>query len=242
MKFCNNCGSQLEDQSTFCPNCGTACAAEQKAAPAGANVVDKVTGMGKDYVKKAKTNKLLIIIPAAAVLVVIALIVVLCLLPSYKDPIEDFVEISAGMGSDGQIEDRVPEAVWKQIEDKQEISLKDVQKGYQKWAEDALDENEDEYGKGFDIDFEWTDKDEITGKKLTAIKDSITGTYEDIKSKDITEAYKVDVTVTISGSEDEEDEDFEDFIVVKIDGDWYSYSAIMSAASDAERWANYGKE
>ena len=46
MKFCTNCGKQLEDSVSFCPSCGTACAypvsqqpvpvqpAPQKPAPA----------------------------------------------------------------------------------------------------------------------------------------------------------------------------------------------------------------
>lgn len=237
-KFCNNCGSQLEDQSTFCPNCGTACEASE--APAGGNVVDKVTGMGKDYVAKAKTNKMLIIIPIVAVVVILGIILAFALIPTYKTPIKNYFAMQAGKASEGKVKGMLPEEVWKYLDD-QDISQKDVLKGYKKWAEDQKDELEDEYGKNFKISYKWTDKDEITGKELTKIKDAITGKYEKIKNKDIKKAYEVDLEVTIKGSEDD-DEDESTMTVVQIGGKWYCYNILMNAESYAGMYANYEKE
>lgn len=161
---------------------------------------------------------------------------------SYKTPIEGYVALKSGKATDSQIESMLPEEVWKQIEDDAEISVKDVQKGYKKYAEEARDEYEDEYGKNFKITYKWTDKEEITDEQLTEIKDAITGKYEKIENKDIENAYKVDFTATIKGSEDDDEVEFEDFIVVQIGGKWYSNSAIMSAEDMAATYANYEKE
>ena len=150
--------------------------------------------------------------------------------------------LKSGKATDSQIESMLPEEVWKQIEDDAEISLKDVQKGYKKYAEEVKDDLEDEYGKNFKITYKWTDKEEITDEQLTEIKSFITAKYEKIENKDIENAYKVDFEMSIKGSEDDDDMEYEDFIVVQIGGKWYSYNTIMSAEDMAATYANYEKE
>ena len=62
-KFCNNCGAQMEDQATFCPNCGAANApapapqqapAENKAVAKAGEYLGKAAAFSNSYIKKAK--------------------------------------------------------------------------------------------------------------------------------------------------------------------------------------------
>jgi len=224
-KFCNNCGSQLEDQSTFCPNCGTACAASEEAK--GGNVVDKVTDMGKDYVKKAKSNKMLIIIPIVAVLLIVGIILAISLIPSYKDPIESTMKIYYAKGTKSMIKNQLPKEVWEYVKDVKGEDHEDYWKDYEEDLDDRKDALEDEYGKNYKVSFKVTDKDEIKGDDLTEIKDTLKE-YYDIDKKSVKKAYKVDLEWEIKGSEDDEDDEIEDFVVVKIGGKWYSYSSVIS--------------
>ncbi len=41
MKYCKNCGQQLEDTISFCPSCGTSCAAPQPVSPQPAATAPK---------------------------------------------------------------------------------------------------------------------------------------------------------------------------------------------------------
>ena len=69
-KFCENCGAEINDDVTVCPNCNTAVGAE-KVATEATNTASTTTG------SKADTKKLAIIGGgiAAAVIIIITIIV-----------------------------------------------------------------------------------------------------------------------------------------------------------------------
>lgn len=51
MRFCKNCGNQMEDNSRFCPKCGTATGEPMALQP------ESVTPVGKEAVYPKQTSK-----------------------------------------------------------------------------------------------------------------------------------------------------------------------------------------
>ena len=91
---------------------------------------------------------------------------------------------------------------------------------YEEEWEDRQDYYEDEFGKNFKVKYKIVDKDELSEKKLEDLADALNENF-DIKRKDVKKAYKLDIEMTIKGSEDEDDGELEDVLVVKIGSGWY---------------------
>lgn len=81
MKYCTNCGAQLDDEAKFCPNCGTT-VAEANGADTQKNPAPESTTLNDSTVlpaagaKKKKSHKKLLIIPIVVVAVLVLLVVI----------------------------------------------------------------------------------------------------------------------------------------------------------------------
>ncbi len=219
-KKCTACGFELKDDDVFCTSCG----AKQDAAPAGApNVAaDPINS----YVEKAKKNPLLLIIPAAAILlfviILIAIIVAVFAGGAYKKPLNTYEDVFFS-GKADRIEKLAPEEYWDYIEEKYDITVKDVIKYYEdeEYFEKTLDALEEDCGKNIKVKYKVEEKDELTDKELDSIKEALKAKY-DIPRKNVTKAYELDVEWTVKGKDDEKDDE-QKMTVVKIDGKWYIY-------------------
>ena len=61
MKYCAKCGTQMEDNLTFCPNCGTPTGAA--AAPAAATVINATDHTAEFDPKDISDNKVVAMLP-----------------------------------------------------------------------------------------------------------------------------------------------------------------------------------
>lgn len=117
------------------------------------------------------------------------------------------------------------------IEEKEKLEKEDLKevktqiKDCAKQLKDILDELDD-----YDSD-DWSDLADEMGltkaqtKKLAGILEDV---YKDLKSVKVTKGYKLDVTITLKGSElDEPEESDGTFYVYKINGRWVSTMAIL---------------
>lgn len=234
MKFCNNCGQQMEDTSTFCPNCGAtneAAPAAPAAKPAGNNafmakvqgVWAKVQNFCKNYISAAKKDKKLIIVPAAAVVGVIAVIVVLSLLLShpYKKAVKGYIAMDASYkATEKQYMAQIPEEAWEYLEEEKKYAPADDQwDSYEKRAEKYVEALEEEYGENYKVTFKIENASKLSDKKLKDWKDYAKENW-DVSKKDVKAGYKLKLEVTIKGSEDK-DSDTIKLVVIKYKGDWY---------------------
>lgn len=242
-KFCGKCGAQLNDNATFCTNCGSPVQqagqpqAQQNAAPAfnsdamknaAANAQAKISdgfNTAKDTVSTAvKTGdkKTLFIVGGIGVAILVVIIILLCLLfggGSYKTPLDNFVKACED-GDGDALKDLLPGDFIDIIEDSK---LLKKQFDFDDMAEDVKDDLEDEYGKKIKVSYKINDKEKLDEDELEDIEDTynnyFAGLLDDDEEYKVKEGYDLDITFKIKGNEDDDEEDV-DITVVKVNGDW----------------------
>lgn len=239
-KFCNNCGSILDDDAMFCTNCGA-----QEQQPAAAPAYEEQYNYGGDPIYgeeqpsydeaqpeagksenplKGIMSKLgdlkTLIIGAVAVIAV----VVLCVLlfgSSVNKAVKNYQAVLNGKA--GKVASLAPSAYWKYWKDEEGITKADVKKDFKEQYEDSKEELEELYGKNVKFTIKVTEKDKMSKKDLEEIADQLEDNYE-IDDKKVKAGYELECEMTIKGKEDD-DEIETTLYAVKISGNWYVVSA-----------------
>lgn len=208
-KFCNNCGSVMEDDVMFCTNCGAQDVPAFQEAPAEAS--DSVFAPAGD--KKS----LMTLIIAGAALVVAIILLIAAFSSSPKKAMSNLEKVMNGNA--GKISSLAPNAYWKYLKDEEDVTKADVKDEFKDSYEDQKEFMEDEYGKNAKYNIKITDKDKLSKKKLEALAENIEENY-DIDEKKVKAAYELEVEVSIKGRDD--DDEYETTMyAVKISGKWY---------------------
>lgn len=197
--FCEKCGAQNPDNVMRCSNCGNELNAEPKTS-----VKDKI--MNSKYFIPA--------VAAAAALLVIVLFVTLLGGNAKVAPVKRYFKSFATENVDKYLS-----AFPKKYIEKQEDENDDLEDEIEDLLEMFNEYAEEEYGDRIRIKIKVTDKDKFDEDDLDDLRDRMKSYYDLSKSK-ITQAWELEVEVTIKGSEDKDTEDT-DFIVFKYDGKWY---------------------
>lgn len=221
-KFCNNCGSIMDDDVMFCPTCGAANApaAEAPAAEVPAeNPVDTYAEIPAEESATPADNKknLITLLAGVAAVAVVVILAILLFGSSYKDAVNNLEGVLNGKAN--KIESLAPKAYWTYLEEEEEVELKELKKDFKENYEDAKEELEEEYGKNAKFNIKITDKKKLSKKKVGKIAEAIEDSY-DIDEKKVKAAYELEVEMTIKGREDEEEQEME-LVSVKIGGKWY---------------------
>ena len=235
--FCSSCGKAVEAQAPVEHDIPVETATEEAAvqpeAPAAKEnpvnkIVDKVQDFAqkatvycKDYIAKAKTNPKMWIAPGAIAAGVIALIVVVCVLVAgskYTTALDNYIAVNF-RGDASKIELLAPKEYWDYLEEEQDVSLDDLKERMEENWDDVKDALEEQYGKNIRVTYKVTKEREISDKKLEKIAEALEETY-DIDAKSVKAGYKIEVELTIAGSEDDDDDEGT-FNVVKIGNRWY---------------------
>lgn len=244
-KFCTTCGASLEDNATFCTNCGTPQDAnnqQNNAAPNGqtpaASAADAVkntfSGVSFSSVKDSltmdniknitkKPNKNTIIGLCVIAVVVIAVIVLLCVLllgGGYKKPLDNMIK-AYETGEGKYIKEYYTEEQIEEVEDIVDKSNKydDVDDYFDDKAEKWKESSEKRLGEDFKIKYSIKKKKALTKKQLKDIKESYEETYE-VDKASVTDGYKLTLSITWKGEDDEAEDESRDFYVVKVNGSW----------------------
>ena len=222
-KFCQNCGKEMNDADLVCSACGTADAAS--ATPASNPVAGAVNKVN-DYVSKAKANpRLLAIIGGGVVLLLIVGILLSTLLGG--SPRMAVIDRMIDVQFNGKLEaikDMAPKAYWDWYEDENDMSIDEYidEMEENEYVDQMKEAMEEMYGDNLRISAKLLEEKQLSEKKLNAIRDGLKDNY-DIAKKSVTEAWEIEVEMSIRGSEDEETDEVE-YIVAKIDGGWYRVS------------------
>lgn len=207
MKFCPNCGTQLEDSAVFCSNCGT-----NVGEPAPTQ--DTVQDYNNSAVIKKNKNIGIIAVAAAGAL---ALILILSLIfggSGYEEAIDNLIDVTF-KGEFSKIEDLAPEKLWDEVDKPIDDLISELEEEYE---EDMYNEFVEEFGADFSIDYEIDDESELSSTKVKKIGEFLNDEY-DIEESSVKAAYKLNLKITISG--DSEITREVEIHVIKIGSDWY---------------------
>lgn len=211
-KFCPTCNAVLEDDASFCTNCGaqfqTAEPAPKKAAP-----------------DKAKLIKLGAI-AAAAIVVVVILCVVLFANP-YKSAIENAYAVE--YGNLEKLESIVPPEFWEYYEDTYDRDIDDLID----IREDRYKDNdyEDKYGEKVSVSIDVIKEFSLPKGQVEKIGEYLDEEY-DIDAKSVTAVKKVYYDLTIKSDVYASYTKETSTYVVQIAGKWYVISSPSYNAED----------
>lgn len=238
-KFCGNCGTELQDEAVVCSNCGCNLAPEaQPAAQPDANgavaakasnffdvLKEKLDGFLARFKADSKFRNISIGIGAGAVVVIVLIIVLLCTLlgSSYKTALDNYFDATFS-GDFDSYRASYPDKIWKKMSD-DATDKKEFKSNFKDFEEEL----EEEFGKNVKVDYKITEAEEYDEDDLDDIRTALK--LFGISKKTVTEAYELELELTIEGDEDEDTEDAS-FTVVKIDGDWYVLECIAKADID----------
>lgn len=244
-KFCTTCGATLEDNATFCTNCGTPqdAAPQQNSAPSSnatpaSNAAEAVkntfSGVSFSSVKDSltmdniknitkKPNKNTIIGLCVIAVVVIAVIVLLCVLllgGGYKKPIDNMIK-AYETGEGKYIKATYTEEMLEDVEDTVDKSKKydDVDDYFDAKAEALKESMEKRFGEDFKIKYSVKKKKALTNKQLKSLKEDYEEDYE-LDKATVSDGYKLTLSVTWKGEDDEAEDDSRDITVAKVNGTW----------------------
>ena len=136
----------------------------------------------------------------------------------YEKAIDNYFDVFFS-GELEKIKSLAPEAYWEYMEDEYDLDIDDYIEDMEDEMEEFLEEMEDEFGKKAKVTYKITDADRLDEDDLKDLKKTMKDDY-DISKKSVTDAYEIELEVTIKGEDDEDDTEME-VIVVKIDGKWY---------------------
>lgn len=220
--FCEKCGTAVENGAANCPNCGEAFGVAAPVAPVVDNGYDVGFDAGAGAVAKAPINKNKIIgIAAAAVVVIVAVILVLVLFTGgakkATKKLLDYVYNAKG-SADKYYSLILPD----EVVDEYELDLDELVAD----AEEAMEEEREDLEED-DIEYKF---DFLSEKELKAseIKD-INETLEeyDFDNLEATKGVKFKVKVVKYEGGDKEGSENNEFIMVKINGDWYNWDLLQ---------------
>ncbi|MGN1125976.1 MAG: zinc ribbon domain-containing protein [Ruminococcus sp.] len=237
--FCQNCGKELPDNSSFCTSCGAKQDVQnspvQNEVPAQ-TTVDSV-GQSTGYTVNSDTtpvnnsnqnNNLVVKIAVAAAAVVVLVVGVILVI--------SLISNTGAKGVINRMEDAINDCDAEKSVECYDYSLFLDEDGF----DDAVDGVDDAYDSikdaDFDVDFEVKSDKDITEDDCDYDDDMtwqeyLQGRYEDMDEYDDQEVDAVkEVRVRATCDYDDDDEDVEDFAdemkdtkkfyCVKIDGDW----------------------
>ncbi len=219
-KFCQNCGTEIDDNQTVCPNCGAG------AEDTNATVEQTTTETANDPINSNPTPSAKPVSPKnIAILagIIAAIVVVIAIISSifgsgWKKPIKNYVKGMEKANSEMYLS-AFPEFYADQVEDiYTDESL-----------EKALENYEEEYGSKIKMSYKITNKEKIKKDDLQKVQKYIKSKYDtEVK---VSKGYKVRAKLTIKGTEDE-DTDTDTIYVYKIDGKWSYLDVSPSDAKD----------
>lgn len=196
-KFCENCGAEMEDNQTVCPNCGNGAEATATETVKEEASTTKVSFKDPETVKKVG-----IIAGIAAIVVIIIAIIASIAGNGWKAPLKNYVKGMNKCDSDAYLS-AYPDFLEMKTSDS---DLKDQKKN-----------DEKEYGDNVKYSIKFLKKEKIDKDELKDVQEYIEKKYD--KKVTVKKGYKVKVEAKTKGKEDY-DYGTSTRYVYKIDGKW----------------------
>ena len=199
-KFCENCGAEMDDNQTICPNCGNGA----QATNATQEPISEPTSSNTSTPKSGNAKNIAIIGGILTAVVVVIAIIASIFGKGYLKPIDNYFK-----GVQKANADTFLKAFPEFMNMGDSIEEDDM--------EDRLDDLEDTYGEKIKISYKVKSKEKIKKDELADIQEYIEGYYnEEVK---VSAGYELKLAVTYKGKKKEKT-NTDKYYVYKIDGKW----------------------
>ena len=222
-KFCNNCGTQLDDATTFCNNCGSKVESTNTATNTNA------TATSAKKLPKFDKSMLKIALPIAAAVVVLIIIISIIAGNGYKKPLKNMIN-GINDGDEEMYCEALPEFLikkYKKSNDDYYKTMKErIKNNIKAWEEGEAYE----LGDDVELSYKIVDTIKLDDEALEDAQKYIKSVYD--KKVEVKGGYEVAFTITIEGEDDVYT--YPSFTTVyKIDGEWcvLDTSFLISASS-----------
>lgn len=237
-KFCEFCGTALDEGTAFCHNCG----ARQEAAPQPAEPAAPApqfvpaqnvspapqfipaTAVATAPAPKKKISPKLLIIGGAVLAAVIVVVIVLSLVlgGGPEKALDNWMTLYSGDVKN--LEEMFPEEYWNYVAREEEMSRFELMAEIRENIIDMREEMAQEFGSDYRVSYEILDKEDVD--KATLQKISIALAKYGIKPSAVKEACNMQVLLSIQGSKviwgsGESNTNVTNICAVKIGSDWY---------------------
>ena len=217
--FCKKCGSQIPDNSAFCPECGAAVSAAQAEQPSNAPMAPAA----KPAMDKKRLTGI-IAVGAAALVVIIILVAILAGGGKGWEKVLKKEMNCARTGDSEPLAELIPDKMYEAIADYYDVDAEDLKEYF---IDEYLSDGSmlgDDYTF---LKYEVTKEKDCSSSDLKDIKEYLKD--RGISSKDdVKEAVVVKVKIYFKDEDGDRDDIKGEFTFVKIDGKWYDYELIES--------------
>ena len=217
--FCKKCGSQIPDNSAFCPECGAAVSAAQAEQPSNAPMAPAA----KPAMDKKRLTGI-IAVGAAALVVIIILVAILAGGGKGWEKVLKKEMKCARTGDSEPLAELIPDKMYEAIADYYDVDAEDLKEYF---IDEYLSDGSmlgDDYTF---LKYEVTKEKDCSSSDLKDIKEYLK--ERGISSKDdVKEAIVVKVKIYFKDEDGDRDDIKGEFTFVKIDGKWYDYELIES--------------
>ena len=217
--FCKKCGSQIPDNSAFCPECGAAVSAAQAEQPSNAPMAPAA----KPAMDKKRLTGI-IAVGAAALVVIIILVAILAGGGKGWEKVLKKEMNCARTGDSEPLAELIPDKMYEAIADYYDVDAEDLKEYF---IDEYLSDGSmlgDDYTF---LKYEVTKEKDCSSSDLKDIKEYLK--ERGISSKDdVKEAVVVKVKIYFKDEDGDTDDIKGEFTFVKIDGKWYDYELIES--------------
>lgn len=215
--YCNNCGKDNPEGAAFCEGCGVALETEETTEvteniETGAE--ENAASQGGDINNLPNKNKIL----GIAAVVVVAIVVLFgaksLFFEGWEKPVKQLFRAMNNEKAETYMK-TLPKKMEKKVK-----KDKDEKEQIEDILENTKESYEDKVGANAKVKYEITDKIKIDKDELEDIEDYAEESLEDYYDKvRISKGYRVALKVTLKG-DDGKKEEFEELIVLKVNGDW----------------------
>ncbi|MDD7488565.1 MAG: zinc-ribbon domain-containing protein [Clostridiales bacterium] len=217
--FCKKCGSQIPDNSAFCPECGAAVSAAQAEQPSNAPMAPAA----KPAMDKKRLTGI-IAVGAAALVVIIILVAILAGGGKGWEKVLKKEMKCARTGDSEPLAELIPDKMYEAIADYYDVDAEELKEYFIDEYLSDVSMLGDDYTF---LKYEVTKEKDCSSSDLKDIKEYLK--ERGISSKDdVKEAIVVKVKIYFKDEDGDRDDTKGEFTFVKIEGKWYDYEMIES--------------
>ena len=199
-KFCNNCGTQLDDATTFCNNCGTKVESTTPVSSTPVSATNASSAGSAKKLPKLDKSMLKFAIPAVAAIIVLIIIISIIVGNGYKKPFKNLIN-GINDGDEEVYCDALPDFLIKKYKKSNDDYYKTVKENIKSQIKSWEESKIYDLGDDVEVSYKIVDTIEMDDEALEDAQDYIKSRYD--KKVEVKGGYEVAFLITIEGEDGE---------------------------------------